>query len=154
MNLIEVEVEYAHRVKRTEKSNQLGPRTIIARLKHDNDKTEAMKNSWKLKGTRIFINEDLSDQTIKKRQEKLPELKAARESGKIAYFIKDKLIIREKLERINKNDIQQLETTPRNRVASLLNVFTPPPITESATLPKETLEKTASPVKRKSSRNK
>ena len=131
MELKEIEVEYAHRIKRTDNTNPSRPRTIVARLKHDADKNLAMKNSWKLKGSRIFMNEDLSDQTIKKRQEKLPELKAARENGKIAYFINDKLIIKEKLARKETNS-QQLDITPGNRVSSLVNVFSPhTPVTSS-----------------------
>ena len=137
MDLKEIEVEYAHRVNKADKGNPSRPRTIVARLKHDSDKNLTMKNSWKLKGSRIFINEDLSDQTIRKRQEKLPDLKAARESGKIAYFIKDKLIIKERIAR-KENNSQQLHNTPRNRVSSLVNVFSPhTPVTTSeiATLP-------------------
>ena len=142
MELKEIEVEYAHRVNKADNSNHSRPRTIVARLKHDTDKNVAMKNSWKLKGSRIFINEDLSDQTLKKRQEKLPDLKAARENGKVAYFIKDKLIIKERFARMENNS-QQLHDTPRNKVSSLVNVFSPhTPVTTSeiATLPEMTVD--------------
>ena len=68
MELDSVQVEYAHRINK--RSNSKGPRTIIARLHHDRDKNTTLKNSYKLKGTRIFINEDLSERTLNIRKEK------------------------------------------------------------------------------------
>ena len=75
-----------------------------------------MRNSHKLKGSHTYINEDLSELTNQKRKEKLQEMKNARSAGKIAYFVKDKLIIKDR-----KN--QHTSTTPR-RVTSLVEMFT------------------------------
>ena len=44
----------------------------------------------------LYVSEDLSPETRLKREAQIPKLKAAKESGKIAYFILDRLIIREK----------------------------------------------------------
>ena len=40
--------------------------------------------------------EDLASATLKKREPQVPELLAAKEAGKIAYFILDRLVIRDK----------------------------------------------------------
>ena len=130
LQLESVKVEYAHRISHHE-SNSNTPRTIIARLQHDTDRDMALRNSWRLKGTQTFINEDLSELTIQKRKEKMPEFKNARQQGKIAYFKKDKLIIKErKDDRTSGNPAStspattsQLEVNPN--VSQLVNVFTP-----------------------------
>lgn len=44
----------------------------------------------------IFINEDLAEETIKKREELLPKLIEARNQGKLAYFSLDKLIVKDR----------------------------------------------------------
>ena len=101
MELENVKVDFAHRISNGGGS---GPRTIIAKLNHDTDREKVLKSSWKLKGTQIFINEDLSEHTLQKRKEKFPDLKKARQAGKIAYFIKDRLIIRERNGNIGVSD--------------------------------------------------
>ena len=56
-----------------------------------------MRNAKKLKGTNIFLNDDLcaASQAIKNSQ--MPALKEARAQGKIAFFRHTKLIIRERI---------------------------------------------------------
>ena len=49
-----------------------------------------------LKPQGIKVVPDLSNQTLRKRKEQVPELLPAREAGKVAYFILDKLVIRDK----------------------------------------------------------
>ena len=124
MKLENIEIEYAHRIRKSDKNqSSRGPRTIIARLKHDADRDSVIKNSKKLKGTDIFVNEDLSELTIQKRREKLPLLKAARNEGKIAYFIKDNLIIKER--NLSHAVSDHLVTPSRGHVSSLAAVFSP-----------------------------
>ena len=48
--------------------------------------TPGLKNSAKLKGTIIFLNEDVSPTTQNNRNAKTGELQAARQRGLIAYF--------------------------------------------------------------------
>ena len=115
MNIKTVKVEYAHRLKRNE--NQRGSRTIIAQLNRAIDRDLILKNSHKLKGSQTYVNEDLSDLTNQKRKEKYQEMKNARSAGKIAYFVKDKLIIKDRQVRS--------EFTPPRRVSSLVEIFTP-----------------------------
>ena len=44
----------------------------------------------------LFISEDLALATLKKRELLIPKLKAAKEAGKVACFVLDKLVIRDK----------------------------------------------------------
>ena len=91
-----IKVDYAHRLSRPQSASLNGPRTIIARLSHDTDRNRIMKTSWKLKNSGIYMNEDLSDASSKKRKEKIPELKSALAAGKIAFFSGSKLIVKER----------------------------------------------------------
>jgi len=44
----------------------------------------------------MFVNEDLSAETLQRRKDQLPKLKQANQAGKIAYFVLDKLIIKDR----------------------------------------------------------
>ena len=70
------------------------PRPIIARLVHFKDKAAIMERAKMLKGSNVFINEDYSEAVREKRKALLPELKAARGRGDIAFLRFDKLIVR------------------------------------------------------------
>ena len=124
LELENVKVDFAHRINR--KQNRSGPRPIIARLTHDSDKEKTMKNSWKLKGSQIFINEDLSEFTLQKRKELMTEMKNAKQAGKIAYFRKEKLIIKDRKQTLPRTPepANSLSTSNRN-VANLVQHFTP-----------------------------
>ena len=89
----EVSIERAHRV-----GNVIGerPRTIVAKFRDFEDKTEIIRNAKKLKGSNLFINEDLCEASRAKRREQLPRLKQARSEGKIAFFSHTRLVIRER----------------------------------------------------------
>ena len=93
LQLKNVVIDNIHRLPTKERA---GPRTIIARFSSHSIRDAAIKNTWRLKNTGIFINEDLCEDTRRKRREKLPLLKSARESGKIAYFRRSQLIIHER----------------------------------------------------------
>ena len=131
LQLQDIKIETAHRLPRPTTINGGQPRTIIAKLSSTTDKEETMKNKHKLKGTGVFINEDLSEGTMKIRQEKLPELQAARNAGKIAYFRREKLIIKDKKhentrEQTSSSSIQAESTTPPpSNVSNLIQTFTP-----------------------------
>ncbi|KAK3892147.1 hypothetical protein Pcinc_003983 [Petrolisthes cinctipes] len=72
------------------------PRTIVARFSRYCDRETAMRNARKLKGTNIFLDDDLcpASQAIKNAQ--MPQLKQAKAQGKVAFFRHTKLIIRER----------------------------------------------------------
>ena len=88
-----VEIERAHRVG----IKNLGkPRTIVAKFLRFGDRQVILKNSSKLKGSGIFINEELCEASLVKRKNQLPDLKKAREEGKVAYFNHTRLVIRDR----------------------------------------------------------
>ena len=136
MAIENINVEFAHRINNKNNIKSM-PRTIIARLGHDMDRIATMKNSHKLKGSNVFINEDLSEYTLNKRKEKLTELKSARANGKIAFFDKDKLIIKD---RIRPTTVHTTPSVDRNNgghsVSNLVSVFdTPTPANQLTTSP-------------------
>ena len=88
-----LQIERAHRVG---KLGSQKPRSVVAKFLNFKDRNIILKNSAKLKGTNVFINEDLCEASNAIRRSKLPELKKARSEGKIAFFSHTKLIIRER----------------------------------------------------------
>ena len=93
LELPPLRIERAHRTGQRVDNK---PRTIVARFTSYADREMVMRNARKLKGTRIYINEDLcpASQEIVKQQ--LPRLRKAKQEGKIAYFRHTKLIIKER----------------------------------------------------------
>ncbi|KAK7884087.1 hypothetical protein WMY93_027210 [Mugilogobius chulae] len=87
-----VEVERAHR---TGKSSGGGDRArpIVVKLLRYKDRQSILQRAKLLKGSKIFINEDFTDAVRRKRRDLMPELRAARERGDIAYLRFDKLIV-------------------------------------------------------------
>ena len=55
-----------------------------------------MRNRKNLKGSNLYVNDDVSERVMAKRREQMANLKQARIDGKIAYFILDKLIIKDR----------------------------------------------------------
>lgn len=98
LNLGSVELERAHRVGPKVPSGTARPRTVVARFKSFADRQQALRNSPRLRNTHIYINEDLCDSSVQVRKAQLPQLKKAREEGKIAYFNHTKLIVKERKE--------------------------------------------------------
>ena len=71
-------------------------RPIIARFTRNVDREDVLRNVTKLRGTRIFINEDLCPASNNIRKSQLPQLKQARSEGKVAFFRHTRLIIKER----------------------------------------------------------
>lgn len=93
LQLPDLTIERAHRIGQRLNNGQ---RTIIARFARYSDREAVMRNSRKLKGTRIFINEDLCPASQELVKNQLPQLKQARADGKIAFFKYTKLIIKDR----------------------------------------------------------
>lgn len=87
-----MEIERAHRMGKPT-TNGERPRPIIAKLFKYKDKLAIMENANKLKGSNIFINEDYTEAVRLRRKELLPDMKAARARGDIAYLRHDKLVV-------------------------------------------------------------
>lgn len=71
------------------------PRPILVKFHRIRDRDTVLRNAKKLKGTRIFINEDYPEAVRQKRKELLPKMREARQRGDIAFLRYDKLIIRQ-----------------------------------------------------------
>ncbi|KAK3853303.1 hypothetical protein Pcinc_040147 [Petrolisthes cinctipes] len=93
LHLPNLQLERAHRVGRRE---DYRGRPNIARFSKFGDREAVMRSVTRLRGTNIFINEDLCPASQDIRRAQLPQLKKARSEGKIAYFRHTRLIIREK----------------------------------------------------------
>ena len=98
----EVDIERAHRVERRKtksgQANQNQPRTIVCRLRDWKQREQVLRRARKEKPADLYISEDLSPVTLQKRESQIPKLKAAKEAGKIAYFVLDRLIIKDRIE--------------------------------------------------------
>lgn len=93
------DIERCHRVNhksRAASNKRETPRHIVAKMSHWKEREIILKKARELKPEGIKFLPDLSNRTIQKRKEKIPALVAARKAGKIAYFILDKLVIKEK----------------------------------------------------------
>lgn len=91
--------ERVHRVGRTRTSDGSPldrPRTIVCKLYDWKVKEAILRSARKVKPEGIYVSEDLAEETLKRRKELLPKLKDAKDHGKIAYFVLDKLIIKDK----------------------------------------------------------
>lgn len=89
-----VEIERAHRTGKP--GGREKPRPIVVKLLRHKDKSDILQRAKLLKGSKIYINEDFTDAVRNKRKELMPELRAARARGDIAFIRHDKLIIHPK----------------------------------------------------------
>ena len=76
-----IEYQRVHRVQAAHK-----PRPIKARFLRFADKLAIEKNAKLLKGTKMYIAQDLPKRIRDERKAQAPALKAARNAGKLAYF--------------------------------------------------------------------
>ncbi|KAK4309590.1 hypothetical protein Pmani_018787 [Petrolisthes manimaculis] len=93
LQLPSMNIERAHRTGPAVPSRS---RTVVARFEKFGDREAVVRNARKLRGTGIFINEDLCPASQEKKRSQLPLLKQAREDGKIAFFKHTKLIIKDR----------------------------------------------------------
>lgn len=93
LQLPSMKIERAHR---TGPASASGSRTIVVRFERFGDREAVLRNARKLKGTGIFINEDLCPASQELRKSQIPLKKKAILEGKIAFFKYTKLIIRDK----------------------------------------------------------
>ena len=179
LQLPDVKIDHAHRVAnpKSNNANSSKPRTIIARLEKFADRQLVLRNKTRLRNSDIYVNDDVSEYTNKIRKEKLPQLKSARQEGKIAYFNRGNLVIKNKLmkpttllhrETEQGNSTGGVSVTPPPGVTQLVERFTPGPATteniaqmtqDNQPSPNESSEPDAinlhkEPTKRRSARNK
>ena len=85
-------IERAHRIG---KKNDKKDRIIVARFLNYKDREVILKSRFKLKDTGIYINEDYSDETIKIRNDLMPQVKRYRSEGKFAFLQYDRVVVRD-----------------------------------------------------------
>ena len=96
------EIERCHRVNsRTRRSNYRSgqaeePRPIVAKFSKWKEKEIVLKKAREIKPQGVRFLADLSSRTIQKRSDQVPKLLEARRQGKVAFFVLDKLIIKDK----------------------------------------------------------
>ena len=84
MNINNVNIERAHRMG---KKNTNRPRTIIFKLLNWKEKEHIIRNSYKLKDTGVYINEDFSAATMEIRKGLLEKMKQQRQEGKYSIIV-------------------------------------------------------------------
>ena len=62
------------------------------------DRDYVLRNGKNLKGCNIYANDDVSEKVREKRKALLPKLKEARANGKIAHFVHDNLVIKDRIQ--------------------------------------------------------
>ena len=92
MDTSNITIKRAHRVG--EKSNDK-ERAIVVQFSFYKDKINILRNCKKLKGTKISIFEDFSQETMQIRKEKTKEVLANRKQGKISYLLHRSVICKE-----------------------------------------------------------
>jgi hypothetical protein len=87
-----VKIDRSHRIGKRKAGNQK-PRPIVAKFNYYQDREFVRINAKKLKGTKIGILEQFPEEIESVHRALYSELQKAKEEGKKAKIIKDKLII-------------------------------------------------------------
>lgn len=90
------DIERAHRVGRFVGGSRRRPRTIVCRLRDWRQKNLIIRSARRFKPTGLFVNEDLAKETMEKREEQRPRMEEARRNGKLAYFVLDRLVVKDR----------------------------------------------------------
>lgn len=94
--------------------NDSKPRPILATFTTNWRKNEILKKKKKL-DQEIYIKEDLSKEILEKRKELLPQLQEERAKGKICYFVKDKIVIKESKDDKRDKRKRDCSSSPNNQ---------------------------------------
>ena len=90
------DIERAHRVGRFVAGSRRRPRTIVCRLRDWRQKDLIISSARRTKPAGLFINEDLSKETIEKREVQRPKMEDAKRNGKMAYFVLDRQVVKDR----------------------------------------------------------
>ena len=89
------------------------PRPIAAKLSSIDQKIRCFKNSKKLKGSNVYVSEDVCKATLDIRATKMDELKRKRREGFVAYFSGTEIICRRK-RNVSETNLASAETNSEN----------------------------------------
>ena len=111
----ELTIERAHRVNRSNssrhhdrRSSAFGnsdPRPIVAKFLNWKDKEKVLASARKIRPQGIKFVQDFSQMVMDRRKDQIPKMLDARSKGKIAYFVRDRLIIKEKRQEGSSNSV-------------------------------------------------
>ena len=79
--------------KVVERTSNAKERALIMRFPTLEARREFLKNKTMLKKTGIFLGDDLTLAQVAHLKEKMPEIKAARDSGKTAFYSNGRVVI-------------------------------------------------------------
>ena len=96
----DIRIERAHRTGGDNHNHSGKPKTVVVKFESYKDRDTVMRAARKEKPRGVYINEDLSQRVMARRRELMPRLREAREQGKIAYLTYDKLVVRDRVERV------------------------------------------------------
>ena len=68
----------------------------MCRLRDWKQREQFLRKARREKPTDLYISEDLSPVTLQKGEPQIPKNKVAKQAGKIAYFVLDRLVVRDK----------------------------------------------------------
>ena len=77
-------------------SNKENPARLCVSFAAGNKEKQVLKKARKSKPSGLFISEDLALATLQRRAAQVGKLREAKQAGKIAYFVLDRLVIRDK----------------------------------------------------------
>ncbi len=91
------EIERCHRMKSTNRNPRYAnqPRPIVAKFCKWKDKESVLRKARSLKPDGVKFFPDYAKRTLERRALQKDSLIAARQQGKVAYFVMDKLVIKE-----------------------------------------------------------
>jgi len=90
-------IERAHRIGSHASGKRDGPRVVIAKFLDWKAKEQVLQAARKKKPKGIFVYEDFSDLSMRRRAELQPMLKKIREEGKFATIKIDRLVVRNQI---------------------------------------------------------
>lgn len=111
VNVIFDDVERAHRVYRSKAE----VKPIVVKFKSFKKKDEILRNSYKLKGKDILVQEDFSARVIEERRKLMPFLKEAREKEQRASLTYNRLKIEDRVYVYNRNTLEVIQLQGRGR---------------------------------------
>ena len=106
-------------------------RVTLARFRSVTERNLCLRSSGKLKGTNIFLNEDLCKETVLIRKNKIPELNELRNRGYIAYFRGTEIIKRERTTNRSENTSEPVNLVPRLASVVMSSATTPGTVSDA-----------------------
>ena len=92
-----IAIERAHRTGGAQNAER--DRTVVVKFTHFKDRYSVLQAARANRPRGVFVNEDFSMRVVSRRKELIPEMKEARDRGKIAYLSYDRLVVKDRQER-------------------------------------------------------